>query len=497
MRDRLILILAALVAFGASVACTFHFDDYAIFADPVLTARSGWWEIWRPVQTRPLTYFTFWLNFQLGGKNPIGYHAFNLVLHLAAVLLLYEILRRMVDARAALLAAAIFAVHPAQAEAVNYIWARSTLLMTVLCLLALRSWIARRYAIAVIWFALALLAKEECAAFPIVLALIELAHKQLTRRALYAIAAMLACAVAAGLQVLYAISHTPGAGVGSQAAFTPMQYFLASGPVIWRYLRFFVLPWGFTVDPQISLAPLGLGLIAWASIVAIAWLALRTPASFWIAAGFILLLPSSSIFPAADLAADRRLYLPMIAFATAAALLLDRVRRPAGATVVAVLAVLSVMRTQVWMTEKSLWTEAVERAPDKVRPKLQLARASAPADALQLLQDAKKLAPSDPAVASETGRMLLLLGRPQDALPEFGRALALSPRDAEAFNNRGAALQALGQAYPARRDFEHALRLDPCQFDARYNLLVQGIHVPAAETCRYTPEQQRLLSGER
>ena len=90
--------------------------------------------------------------------------------------------------------------------------------------------------------------------------------------------------------------------------------------------------------------------------------------------------------------------------------------------------------------------------------------------------------------------MLLLLGRPQDALPEFGRALALSPRDAEAFNNRGVALQALGQAYPARRDYEHALQIDPCLFDARYNLVSQGVPVPPAGGCRFTPEQQRQLT---
>ena len=92
MRDRLILTVAALVAFGASLGSTFHFDDYAIFSDPVLTSPSGWWEVWRPVGTRPLTYFTFWLNHQLGGRNPAGYHAVNLALHLAAVLLLYEVL---------------------------------------------------------------------------------------------------------------------------------------------------------------------------------------------------------------------------------------------------------------------------------------------------------------------------------------------------------------------------------------------------------------------
>src|SRR5215472_19012289 len=129
MRDRLILTVAALVAFGASLGSTFHFDDFAIFADPALTSASGWREVWRPVQTRPLTYLTCWLNYQLAGRNPAGYHAVNLVLHLAAVLLLYDVLCRLLDRRAALVAAALFAVHPMQAEAVNYIWARGTLLM--------------------------------------------------------------------------------------------------------------------------------------------------------------------------------------------------------------------------------------------------------------------------------------------------------------------------------------------------------------------------------
>ena len=46
----------------------------------------------------------------------------------------------------------------------------------------------------------------------------------------------------------------------------------------------------------------------------------------YFAAGLILLLPSSSIFPAADLAADRRMYLPMLAFAAAAGLVLARVK---------------------------------------------------------------------------------------------------------------------------------------------------------------------------
>jgi hypothetical protein len=479
MRERVILVLAALVAFGASLGAGFHFDDYAIIADPAITSSSGWWDLWRPLQTRPLTYFTFWLNYQLGGKDPAGYHAVNLLLHLGAVLLLYECLSRLLAPRVAWFAAALFAVHPIQTEAVAYVWARSSLLATILCLLSLRAWLGGRRWTATAWFALALLAKEECVTFPLFLLLLE--------RDLHSFAGMLVLAAAAGARALYATAVTPGAPAGVQAGISPGAYWLAQGPVIWRYLRLLVVPWGFTVDPDIRVPPWWLGALAWAGIAALIVLAGRRHR--WLTGGFILLAASSSIFPAADLAADRRMYLPMIAFAAAIALRVPRGR----AWIVAALVTVSILRTQVWMSEKALWTEAVERAPAKLRPKLLLARASDPESAMKLLADAKKIAPDDPAVASETGKTLLLLGRPQDALPEFGRALALSPSDAQAFNNRGVALLALGQSDAARRDFEHALALDPCAFDPRHNLLSLGIRMPPPPPCRFTPEQQRML----
>ena len=167
MRTRLLLLAAALIAFGASLGSGFHFDDYAIFSDPVLTSPSGWIGVWALRQTRPLTYFTFWLNYQVGGGDPLGYHLLNLALHLGVVLLLFECLRRLVPETAAALAAAIFAVHPIQAEAVDYVWGRAIVLATLLCLAALYEWIEGNEWAAVAWFAAALLAKEEVAAFPL------------------------------------------------------------------------------------------------------------------------------------------------------------------------------------------------------------------------------------------------------------------------------------------------------------------------------------------
>ncbi|HEY2018209.1 MAG TPA: tetratricopeptide repeat protein [Bryobacteraceae bacterium] len=472
MRSRLLLVAAALVAFGTSLGSGFHFDDYAIFSDATLTSPGGLLRIWTLRQTRPLTYLTLWLNYEVSGQDPLLYHFVNLALHLGAVLLAYECLLKLLPARAALIAAAIFAVHPMQAEAVNYVWARSGLLAALLCFASLLAWASGRKWVAVAWFAAALLAKEECAAFPLVLLLID-------RKTRAPIAAMIGLALAAAARVVYATAVTPGAPAGLQAGITPWHYFLAQGLVIWRYLRLLLVPYGFTVDPDIRVPPLWLGLLAWmalAGAVALAWRYLPKAPGMWLMAGLILLIPSSSIFPAADLAADRRLYLPMLGFGACAGLLLERVKPQAIAvTVAAGLALVSVFRTQVWMSEESLWREAVERAPEKVRPKIQLARALPAAKALELLSQARDLAPYDPAVATEMGKTLLSEGQPDAALPEFGRALALDPRDAQNFNNRGVALAALGQNEAARADFERALQIDPHLAEARQNLLkVQG-----------------------
>ena len=451
MRARLLLAAAALIAFGASLGSGFHFDDYYIFSSHTL-------DLWSLRQTRPLTMLSFLLN----GREPVALHAVNLILHLAAVLLAFECLRRLMPERPALIAAAIFAVHPLQAEAVDYIWGRSIVLAALFCFSSLLCWLTGRRWLAVACFAAALLAKEEAAAFPIVIFLLD------RKRGRLQIATMLALSLAAGLRVIYATAVTPGAPAGVQAGITPWHYFLAQGVVVWRYLRLLAVPYGFTVDPQTWVPSAIVGLAGWAALAAGAFAALRTRVGAWPLAGLVLLLPSSSIFPAADLAADRRMYLPLFAFAAALALLIDQFRWRWA--VVAAFAGLALMRTYVWLSDERLWREAVEAAPQKVRPKIQLSRNVSPPEALTLLADARRLAPDDPAIPAEAGKVLLASGRPAEALAEFGRALALAPRDANNYNNRGVALAALGQNAAAELDFERALQLDPTLESARENL---------------------------
>ncbi|MGC9971196.1 MAG: tetratricopeptide repeat protein [Bryobacteraceae bacterium] len=483
MRERLLLIAGALAAFGGAALGSFHFDDYAIFSDPALTSPTGWWEVWGPLYTRPLTYFTFWLNYQLGGREPLGYHLFSLALHIGAVLLLWEVLRRVIPPRAALVGALLFAIHPIQSEAVAYVFGRAILLAAVFSLLAAIAWLDGRRWLAVAWFAVALLGKEEAAAVPLVLWVLERGKRP---RVNGPILAMLALSLAAGLRVIW-VAKTLGMGAGAGPGLSPWTYLAAQGAAISRYLRLVVVPWGFTVDAQITAD--WTAWLAWAAlgaVVAVAWK--RSWTAFL--AALVLLVPSSSVFPAADLAADRRMYLPMLALAPGLALLLARLRTRWIAGVAVVLVALSIGRMQVWRTEQSLWEEAERRAPAKVRPKIQLARVVGGERALELLREARALEPEDPQVASEMGRVYLESGRAPEALAEFGRGLALEPRNPRALSNRGAALLALGQTEAARRDFERALALEPCLFEARLNL-----RVGPGPGCRYTPEQQRALGG--
>lgn len=490
---------AVLLAFGRSLTAGFQFDDYALLSDPAITAPDGWLRVWRPEQTRPLTYFTFWVNHLLGGANPAGYHAVSLGIHLGAVVLLTTILRRLLGPHVALVAGVLFAVHPIQTEAVVYVYQRGTLLATLLCLAAWRSWLSDRPWRAVAWFGAALLAKEECAAFPLFLALFELSSTGQIRR-LKPLAAMVVLALAAGIRVMALAAVLPGSGAGAGADVTWREYLAAQGVVIWRYLRLLCIPYGFTVDPEIRVPPAWPAAAAWVAILAACVPAARRfdrlRPGFWFLGALLLLLPSSSIFPASDLAADRRLYLPLVSLAPAAALLLRKLDARLLLAGGAALLALTVERVEVWRSEVRLWSEAVERSPGKLRPLLQLARVSGDNRALELLDRAKALAPDDPRVASEKGKRLLATGRPAEALAEFGRALALDPQSAPAYNNRGAALLALGQTEAAKADFGRALERDPCLFDAYWNLARLGERRLPPKACGFSPKQFRDLEHE-
>lgn len=453
MRSRILLFAAVLVAFGASVTHGFHFDDYSVI-------HGLDWTAW---QTRPLTGLSFALNAEISDYAPL-WHAASLAAHLATVFLLFELLLCFLPENVALLGAAIFAVHPIQAETVAYVFSRATLFSTLLTVAAALAWVRGRKWWAVALFGLALLCKEDCAAAPLLVLLFE---RRKAFRKPAPLITMFLLSIADGAHTLWVTRHVAGSGAGFTSGISPVGYLFSEGLAILHYLRLFVIPYGFSIDPEIHLNLL-FGCIAWVLVALIVFLTTRS--NRLILAGLILLIPSSSIFPLADLAADHRVYLPMTALSAGIALWLARLPRWIGVAIIVALIGISTRRMEVWSSNSKLWTEALDRAPDKLRPRIQLARAVEPTRALGILLDAEKLHPNATDVNTELGRVYLEMGRPDMALSEFGVALARNPHDPRAINNRGAALLALGQEDPAKLDFERALQIDPCFADARRNL---------------------------
>ena len=464
----------ALVAFGWSLTGPFHLADAAILSARAVTEFSG---PLRYPQSHALTWLTFWVNYQFGGANPVGWHVVNLLLHVASALLVFTALRRLIPERAALLAGALFAVHPLNAEAVNYIHARGALLCTVLTLASLRSWLTGRRWHAVAWFAGALLASNQCLTFPLFVLMLNFGPSR-ERRDWKPLAAMLALSLLTALEIVY---------TSAPASVSRLAYLGAEGPVLLRYLRLLLIPAGLTVDPDVRLTAGWPAVLSWLLVLAFAAAALRLfsgfRAGFWFLTGLLVLLPSTSIIPAGDLAADSRMYLPMIAFAAAGALLMHTMRTPALVVICASFAAIGISRCEVWRTDVSLWSEAVRLSPEKLSPRIQLARALPPVRALSVLAEAEEIAPGDPSLLTEQGRIYLKIGDAAQALELFDRELAANPSSALALSDHGAALLELGRFDAARQDFEQALAIDPCQPAALPGLHRMGTNKPAPESC--------------
>ena len=335
------------------------------------------------------------------------------------------------------------------------------------------------------------------------------------------LAAALGIGMLATARLFYAALVTKGGGIGvGLGEITPRTYLLTQGRAVWEYLRLIVWPVGLNFDRDFRLSTEwdAVTLGAWVTLTAVViacccWSLRKWPGAFWLLGALVLLVPTSSIIPLADLIAERRLYLPLLSLSLATGIILARAPRYSVPVLALLLSGLSFQRSWAWQSEESLWRDTVAKSPAKVRPKIQLARAlgatrpPARGEQLRLLAEARSLAPDDPDVATEMGVVYLELGRPSDASREFSIAVTASPDDPQALANYGAALYALGRGEEAAETFRTALRIDPCNFDARNNLILahrnRGDALAAQRTarspvgCRFTSQQQQMIEAVR
>jgi hypothetical protein len=161
------LAIVAFVAYLPALTTGFSADDFFILsrlkahgglAHPLAYFGFGFFQYYRPI-----AFLSHGVDWQIWGLNPFGFHLTNLLLHVGCTLLVFQIGRRFVTVSTAVVAALLFALHPASHEAVYWIAARFDLMATFFTLAALWCLTHERagwQAAGVTAFALALLAKE-------------------------------------------------------------------------------------------------------------------------------------------------------------------------------------------------------------------------------------------------------------------------------------------------------------------------------------------------
>ena len=130
----------------------------------------------------PLTWISLMLDCGLYGRKPAGHHLTNVLLHAAAVILLFLVLRRMTGRLwPSALVATLFAIHPLRAESVAWVTERKDVLSGLFFALTLgaydcyvrRPFSFARYAAVMVCLAMGLLLKATLVTVPCVLLLLD------------------------------------------------------------------------------------------------------------------------------------------------------------------------------------------------------------------------------------------------------------------------------------------------------------------------------------
>jgi len=220
-----ILIALTIAAYLPVLNAGFIWDDESYVTDnEAIRTVAGLQKMWFAPsslpQYYPLVYTTFWIEYQLWGLAPLGYHVVNLAMHIVCALLLWRLLSRL-NVPGAWLAAAIFAVHPVEVESVAWVTERKNVLSLALALGSILCYLrfapldedsapaqdsrrGRWYVWSLVLFALALFSKTAVVPLPpVLLVLIWWKRGRITWADIRPVLPMFAIAVALGLLTVW------------------------------------------------------------------------------------------------------------------------------------------------------------------------------------------------------------------------------------------------------------------------------------------------------
>jgi tetratricopeptide (TPR) repeat protein len=520
---------------------------------------------------------TFAINYRLDGFNPAGYHLVNVFVHICSAVLLWAVVRRTLrleyfDGRftssagwLALLAAMLWAVHPLLTEAVIYAVQRTELMMAMFYIATLycsmRYWAALNRPLpsgegrgegqprqrAVFWLILAVIAclagmasKEVMVSAPLMVLLFDRTFVAGSLpRALRRSWPLYVSLAATWLLLLFLNLGAPrGASAGFDLGVSPYMYWLTQTKVLLVYLKLVVWPWPLLIHYEFPL--FATFSVAWMYVVPVLLLVLLTLLLLWRNRPigylgtfiFAILAPTSVVPIVTEMAAERRMYLPLAAlvvlFIVGGYLAAQRVLRnraggrlalfgfepslvavaiPALALVLAS-GVVSAHRLDTYYSPLAVWEqvlrvqpynsvayqnkgfllqeagnlpgaidqyrEAVRLAPDAVEARYNLStlllKAGAPAEAVEQLKSAVELVPNDAPMRNNLATALSVCHRYDEAITAFRATLELDPNNWTIHRNLGITQQKAGKYQDAIASLENALRLNPSAIDIYLNM---------------------------
>jgi len=541
------LVAIGLLAYLNSFRGKFVFDDIdALVDNPFVQAP---WRFWfhssgksltpqmASLAVRPVVALSFAANHRLGGVLTWGYHAVNVVIHVLAAMVLFGLVRRTLEierfrdrfARSsrwlAFAVALLWEVHPLQTESVTYIVQRSESLMGLFYLLtfycALRAHSstrpARWRAGAVVACALGMGSKEVMATAPVLIVLFERAFLFESFGLAFRRQWKFYSQLAATWAILLAFSPlrvtNASAGFGLKEL-SPREYAQSQFGVITHYLRISFWPSGLCLDylwpvarrtGEILPAATFVGIL----LVATFWAARRWPAIGFLGLWFFLILaPTSTIVPIADLAFDHRMYLSLAALVAIVVIgtyvgaerLSARIPRLSGpiswtvgavfVAVVASLGLLTHQRNFVFADVERFWRDNVNKAPENQRAVTNLGtilwRQGRFDESRKLLERALEIAPRYPLALNNLGYSLYREGKLGESKGFFMRAIRADPDYASPRLNLGNLLADEGDLDGALQNFREAVRLDSGSAVAQEHLggaLIQKGQIDDAIAC--------------
>jgi tetratricopeptide (TPR) repeat protein len=501
-----ILAIAVLAVFWQVCRFDFiNFDDYTYVTKNlrVLAGLSRSSIVWAFATTHtsnwhPLTWLSHMLDCQFFGLKPGWHHLTNLLFHLANVLLLFTIFKKMTGAiwQSAFVAAA-FALHPLHVESVAWVAERKDVLSTFLLMLTILCYIRYAKNPKIFWylstlfiFALGLMAKPMLVTLPFVLLLLDywplnrcgpkstvriwwgLILEKIPLFALSAISSAITFIVQKSTGAVSTIDAIP---VSDRIANAVLSYTGYIWKMIWPTNLAIFYPY-----PKDKL-PHGQVIAAAALLVAVTMFVIYfAPRYKYLATGWLwyvgTLVPVAGLVQAGmQASADRYTYVPLIGLFVLIAFGASDIfaRWKYGKTILAAASIIVLIiwaattsqQLRHWRDDVTLFRHALQVTKDNYLAHNILAHSfymqGKYDESIAQSYEALKIKPGYAVIHNGLGLALLQKGELDKAVEFFQQAIKLRPAYADAHANLGFALYKQGHFEQAIEELTKAISLNP------------------------------------